>query len=70
MKEKIFISCNKCGKKLVERQSNGMFKFLFGARPGSDAVVDLTIQGNLKMKCIRRSCRAINIINALPFVEE
>ena len=73
MKEKVFVYCEHCGKKLIERLPNGFFRFVFGkSKDGygnSTPPVDITIQGNLKMKCIRRSCRRDNIINMLPFTE-
>jgi len=65
-----FVLCEKCGKKLIERLPNGLYRFLFGktATPGGP-VVDMTIHGNLKIKCLRRSCQHVNILNYFPFEE-
>lgn len=69
MDSKNFIICSHCGKKLMERLPNGLFSFKFGQRPGSPAIVDLKIQGNVKMLCLRRSCRKENVINFFPGIE-
>lgn len=65
-----FVYCEKCGKKLIERFPNGIWKLRFGKRgEKSEPVVDLEIFGSLKMKCLRRSCDHVNILNFFPFVE-
>ena len=62
-----FICCEKCGKKLIERYSNGIFKFRFGRRgENSEPAVDLEIYGSLKIKCLRRSCDHVNVLNFFP----
>jgi len=70
MMEKIesFIRCEKCGKKLIARQGNGIWHFRFGrSEDGGEPPVDMKIYGSIKMKCLRRSCRHINILNHFPF---
>jgi hypothetical protein len=67
---KVTIFCSACGKKLLERLPNGIWKFQFGKREGSVPVVDIEIQGSLKMQCLRRSCRHVNILNYFPNVEK
>lgn len=69
MVERKFILCEKCGKKLIERQSNGMYHFVFGRNPNDpgNPPVDLTIHGNLKIKCLRRTCGHENILSYFPF---
>lgn len=62
----IFIYCEKCGKKLLSRLPNGLWQFRFGKRDNSDPVVDMEIQGSIRMKCMRRSCDHINILNYFP----
>lgn len=62
----IVILCEKCQKKLLERLPNGIWKFQFGKREGSVPVVDMEIQGSIRMQCLRRSCRHINILNFFP----
>ena len=67
--ERNFILCEKCGKKLIERQPNGLYHFVFGRNlsdPGNPPV-DLLIHGNLKIKCLRRTCGHINVLNYFPF---
>lgn len=61
------IRCEKCGKKLLTRQDNGLWKFMFG-RYGKDnkPVVDMEIHGSLKMVCIKKSCRHLNIFDFFP----
>jgi hypothetical protein len=63
-----FITCEKCGKKLIERKKNGILHFIFG-KPGegiSAAPVEMYIQGNLKIKCLRRTCQHWQVISYLP----
>ncbi len=62
----ISIKCEACGKKLMERLPNGLFKFQFGAREGSIPVIDMEIQGSIRMRCPRRSCKHINFIHYFP----
>jgi len=62
----VFMVCEKCGKKLIERLPNGLWRFRFGKREGSLPVVDMEIQGSIKMVCLKRSCRHINILNYFP----
>jgi len=56
---KSFYRCSKCGKKLIERKQNGIWRFLFGKNPDRSNIVPvcMEIYGSVKMKCIRRSCR-------------
>jgi hypothetical protein len=65
-----FIVCEKCGKRLIERKPNGIFHFIFG-KPGennSTAPVDMYIQGNMKIKCLRRTCNHWQVLSYLPNV--
>ncbi len=64
-----FIVCEKCGKKLLERLPNGLFVFKFGKRDGDQSVIDMEISGSLRMKCIRRSCNHINVLNYFPNIK-
>jgi hypothetical protein len=64
-----FIACSKCGKRLIERKRNGLFHFLFGkpSKDGSEFIpVEIFIQGNIKIKCLRRTCGAWNVLTYLP----
>jgi ribosomal protein L37AE/L43A len=68
---KTFISCSKCGKKLIERKKNGIWHFIFG-KPGENGnafiPVEMYIQGNVKIKCLRRTCGHWEILNYFPSV--
>jgi hypothetical protein len=72
IKEPIFAYCKVCGKRLLERKANGLWYFAFGKpRVGSGKIpVEMFIQGNVKIKCLRRSCNAWNIFNLLPTFSE
>lgn len=65
-----FILCEKCGKKLLSRSPNGIWQFKFGRREDSEPVVDMEIHGSIRMRCIKRSCRHINILNYFPDTHE
>ena len=71
--KKIILYCTVCGKKLIEKRVDGLFHFVFGAprdeegKVIGDPPVDILIHGNIKIRCIRRSCRAINTLNMFPF---
>ena len=66
--EKHFVCCEKCGKKLIERQANGLWRFIFGKRKEgeSEPPVQMEIYGSIRMKCLRRSCGYVNVLNYLP----
>lgn len=61
---KNFYCCSLCGKKLIERKSNGIWRFVFGRERSDDStsnpVVSMEILGHVKMQCMRRSCRRKN----------
>jgi len=66
-----FEVCEKCGKRLIERMPNGLWHFIFG-KPKDEfktfVPVEMFIQGNLKIKCLRRSCGHWNTLNYFPNV--
>lgn len=67
--DKNFVTCERCGKRLIERLPNGLWRFCFG-RNSSDpgrALVEILIHGNLQIKCWRHTCRHINTLNYFPF---
>lgn len=68
-KPKNFIRCEKCGKILIERRENGLWYFRFGWKKEErlEPYVELEIHGNIRMKCLRRSCGHWNVLNYLPF---
>jgi hypothetical protein len=70
--KKVFVTCEKCGKKLIERLPNGLWRFQFGRNPddSDDPVVQITIHGNLQIRCLRKSCRHVNTLNYFPFEEK
>ncbi len=55
-------SCTKCGKPLIERLTNGTWRFLFGDKISQDIglIVNMEILGVIRMRCIRRTCRRLN----------
>lgn len=73
MAKKMFLYCSACGKRVLERMPNGLFRFVFGRNqndPGKPPV-EMFIHGSLKMRCLRRSCRTRsedhwNIFNFFP----
>ncbi|KKN05871.1 hypothetical protein LCGC14_1083000 [marine sediment metagenome] len=65
--EQKFLHCSKCGKRLIERLSNGMFVFKFGKSKGTQRIpVELQIYGSVKMSCIRGTCDHISIFIHFP----
>lgn len=64
-----FITCEKCGKRLIERMNNGLWHFIFG-KPAKDTEgyvpVEMYIQGNIKIKCLRRTCGHWQTLNYFP----
>ena len=64
--DSIFIKCSFCGKKLIKRMPSGVFKFEFGNRVGDSPPIDMLIQGNIKMRCIRKTCKEWNEIHMFP----
>lgn len=69
--------CEKCGKKLIPRQRNGLWVFRFGKDKSisdSYSPVEMMVHGSIKMRCFRRKCRKEhpdhwNILNWMPFQE-
>lgn len=67
--EGAWICCEKCGKRLLKRRPNGIFVFEFGyskTENGNESLVEMEIHGSLKMKCTRKSCKAMNTVNYFP----
>lgn len=69
---KNFITCEACGKTLIEKREDGMFRFRFGSgrdgmqEPSSQGPpVDMIIHGSIKMRCWHKKCRAWNTVNYL-----
>jgi hypothetical protein len=81
MKKRIFIECELCGKRLIERLPNGLWSFLFGRPTPEDkdnptlmeqiVPVHMLIHGSIKIRCLRKSCRLKNpdhwnVLNFFP----
>lgn len=63
----VFLYCEKCNKKLIERRQDGLFVFKFGRNSESNRLpVEMYIYGSVKMICIRGTCRHPNIFNYFP----
>lgn len=61
MNNKMFYNCSLCGKRILERQENGLWRFIFGRDSVHGfAPVDMIIYGSVKMRCLRRRCRKEN----------
>lgn len=70
--KKFFLYCEKCGKKIIERQNNGLFYFVFGKRKDKEgnlldhSPVEMFVHGSLKIRCLSRTCGHWNILNYFP----
>lgn len=66
MEEK-FIMCPHCGRKLLARQANGIWHFVFGKpRRGGFVPVEIFVHGSMKIKCFRRDCGKFVVLNYFP----
>lgn len=85
MAKKMFIRCELCGKKLIERLPNGLWDFSFGRPAPEDrdnptpieriAPVRMMVHGSIRMKCLKKSCRLKNpnhwnVLNFFPNTEK
>lgn len=67
-----FYYCEKCGKRLIGRQSNGIWHFVFGKKKTRDGKlldycpVEMFIHGSVQMRCIDRDCGHMNTLNYFP----
>lgn len=61
----MFIDCEKCGKRLVERLPNGLWRFKFG-QSGGKPIVDIEIHGSMRFVCLRKTCRHTNTLHYFP----
>jgi len=73
----VVILCEKCQLPLIQRLSNGIWKFKFGRQTiqqGNEMVewipIEFLAHGSLKLKCFRKSCGHWNTLNFLPNVNE
>ena len=68
--KKVFYVCKQCGKRLIQRQSNGVWKFQYGRNPKFSTSpyppVEIYIFGSLKMRCISNKCGHMNTFNFFP----
>ena len=61
--KRIFVNCKLCGKRLIERLPNGLWRFCFGKNKDQEfsfIPIEMVIYGSLKMRCIRKECRRKN----------
>lgn len=65
-----FYVCKHCGKRLIQRLSNGVWKFCYGRNPKYSTSpyppVEIYIFGSLKMRCISNKCGKMNTFNFFP----
>jgi hypothetical protein len=72
MNGKLFLVCEKCGKKMIERQPNGLFYFIFGKKKDREGKlyefcpVEIMIHGSVKMRCLSRECGHWNVFQYFP----
>ena len=64
-----FIKCPYCGKRLIARKPNGLLHFVFGKSSNKTAPVEIYIQGSVKMRCTRASCKKWIVISYFPETE-
>ena len=68
--KKMFYVCKSCGKRLIQRQENGVWKFCYGRNPEYSTrefpPVEIYIFGSLKMRCINKNCSKMNTFNFFP----
>ncbi len=70
--DRCFLYCSKCGKRLIERMPNGLFRFIFGKKKTNDgqlsdfSPVHILIHGSIKIRCLSRTCGYENIFNYFP----
>ena len=75
---KNFYKCEKCGKKIIERLPNGLWKFAFGRQRVEDdqpcecpePVVEMLVKGSIRMKCLRRECGHYTILPFYPNTDD
>jgi hypothetical protein len=65
-----FIKCPYCGKRLIARKPNGLLHFVFGKSSNKTAPVEIYIQGSVKMRCTRASCKKWLVISYFPEINE
>jgi len=70
--KKNFVYCEKCGRILIERLPNGLWKFAFGKSKDEHGKkktppVEMLIHGDIKIKCFRNSCGHWNMLTHVPF---
>ena len=53
---------------MIERLPNGLWKFVFGSDKEQvrEPPVEMMIYGSIKMRCIRKTCRAWNTFHFFP----
>lgn len=62
----MYVHCDSCGKRLVEKTADGKLIFKFGKSNDVDYVpVEIEIFGTMKIKCLRKRCNHITVINNL-----
>jgi len=75
------ILCEGCNQPLIQRLSNGIWKFKWGAQrkvdeDGNDlgrsmwTPIEFLAHGSLRLKCFRKSCAHWNELTFLPNVNE
>jgi hypothetical protein len=54
-----FVFCARCGKRLIRKTKSGRFHFIFGKTKDGNPPVEMYIEGEVRVKCLRhRTCQA------------
>ena len=65
-----FYVCKHCGKRLIQRQPNGVWHFVYGRNPKYSSSpfppVEIFIFGSVKIRCISNKCGKMNTFNFFP----
>ena len=74
--DRMFLNCEKCGKKMIERLPNGLFLFIFGKKKDKEgnlldySPVELYVHGSVKLKCLSRNCNHWNTFMYFPNIPQ
>lgn len=76
-KSGIVYLCEKCEKPLIQRLSNGLWKFKYGRhkiqKDGETidwSPVEFLCHGSMRFKCFRKECGHWNSLNFVPYTNE
>lgn len=67
----IWVKCEHCGKRMMQRKYNGLFYFRFGRMNVTDSdikdpMIEMEVIGSIRIRCWHRECRKWNVFNFFP----